>query len=58
VLPVAHIEAKAHRTLTLREDSSVYDRQLLYHQITADLIRALDAELDKNIRQYFANYLM
>jgi len=58
ILPVAHAEASAHQTLTLREDATLADRKALYHEMTANLIRAISLELDKNIRQYFSRYLL
>jgi hypothetical protein len=58
LLPVANVHVTAQRTQTLREDATAEDRKALYRQMTADLMNDLTAELDKNIRQYFANYLM
>lgn len=56
-LPIARVHASANNSHTIREDATLADRNALYHQITLDLIHSLEGELDKNIRQYFANYL-
>jgi hypothetical protein len=57
-LPVAHIEVSAFQSHTLREDATLVDRQALYHQMNVELMGQLNAELDKNIRQYFVHYLV
>ncbi len=58
ILPVANAHVTAHQTLTLREDANLLDRKALYQQMTFNLMQQIDTELDKNIRQYFANYLL
>jgi len=58
ILPVAHAHVSAHQTLTLREDATLLERKALYRQLTANLMQAIDSELNKNIRQYFSHYLM
>lgn len=58
ILPVARAEAVAHVSHTLREDATLLDRKNMYHQMTVELMQSLQMEMDKNLRLYFANYLM
>jgi hypothetical protein len=58
VLAVAHAEVTVQQRLTLPENTTPIDRQRLYHQMTLDLMKALEAEIDANIRQHLSSYLM
>ncbi len=58
VLPAAHIEASAYEAQTIREDADIPQRKAVYQRITAELIKQVNTQLDNNIRQYFANYVI
>lgn len=58
VLPMAHISAKSESMRTLGEDSTVLDHQNTYFDITEELIKSLELELDRNIERNFKAYLV
>jgi hypothetical protein len=58
ILPVAHVDATVEQSSTIREDASLSDREQLYRDISVRLINALDAQMNRNIRQYFSHYLL
>lgn len=57
-LPIAQTRASVRQSHTLREDAGVFHREALYKQMTTDLMQMLQQELDRNIRQYFSNYML
>ena len=57
-LPVAHLNAKAERSVTLSKNAAPVDRERAYHNITVELMKAIEPEIDSNIRQYLGHYLM
>ena len=50
-------EAQAKNSRTTVESISLNDREKTYYEMTAAAGRAIDAELEKNIRQFLATYL-
>ena len=50
--------ARVMRSRTLREDASINDRERMWFDLTEALMNDLNAELEKNIRQYLSGYLM
>jgi hypothetical protein len=53
----ASAEARAVRSATVAEDVTDNDRQVTWYKLTEGTISALDAELDRQIRQNFAPFL-
>lgn len=51
-------DAKASRSLTVREDATVNDREKAWFNLTEALMKDINAELEKNISQYLGGYLM
>lgn len=58
VLPVASIHAVSHNSRTLAENATLVDRSNTYHEMSVELIRTLEVEMNKNIREHFEKYLM
>lgn len=50
-------EARAESSRTASESISLNDRERMYYEMTQAAGQAIDAELEKNIRQYLAAYL-
>lgn len=57
-LPVAHLSTYSQSSLTLAENATLVDHSNAYHQISVDLIKALEPQLDRNIRGHFGKYLL
>jgi hypothetical protein len=53
----ASINVVATRTRTIAENASVAEREKLFHDMLNELMASLNAELEKNIYQYFGNYI-
>ena len=51
----AHVEVT--KTQTIGEDATVADRDRLFDSMCKEMLATMNAELEKNIRQYFAAYL-
>lgn len=51
----AHVEVT--KTQTIGEDATVADRDRLFDRMSKEMLATLNAELEKNISQYFALYL-
>jgi hypothetical protein len=51
----ASIEAVATRSITVAVKASVAERQAIFRRMIADLMESENAELEKNIYQYFGN---
>jgi len=49
--------ARATRSVTVREDSSVNQREQAWFTLTEELLRDMDAELEKNISLYLSEWL-
>jgi len=56
-LSVGFARAKATRSVTVREDSSVNQREQAWFHLTEELVRDIDAELQKNISMYLSRWL-
>lgn len=56
-ISIADTEVNASRFATLSEGATLVERDQLYYDLTKALMEDLNAELDKNINQYFANYI-
>ena len=56
-LSVGFARAKATRSVTVREDSSVNQREQAWFHLTEELVRDIDAELEKNISMYLSRWL-
>jgi hypothetical protein len=56
-LSEAQAEASATKSLTVAEDATVLDREKALVSISSELVRMIDRELEKQIPQYFSNYL-
>jgi hypothetical protein len=54
---VGEVTAEAERSRTVPEDASVNDRQAMWFDLTDNLMRDLDATLEKNIGAYLKSYL-
>ena len=53
----AFASAIAERSRTVAEDISLYDRELVFFEMTKSMMDDLNAELEKNIRQFFARFV-
>lgn len=58
ILPVATVDAMSRSMRTLGEDASLEDHKNTYHDISTELIKSLEPELDKNISDNFGKYLL
>jgi hypothetical protein len=56
-LSVGFARAKVTRSVTVREDSSVNQREQAWFHLTEELVRDIDAELQKNISMYLSRWL-
>ncbi len=57
-LPVASIHVKSKSTRTLGENATLVERNNTCSDISAELIKLLEPELDSNIRSHFTRYLL
>jgi len=57
-LSVANVNAISQSTRTLLENATIVDRENLYHDMSIELMKLLEKELDKNIHANFSNYLL
>lgn len=53
----ASINVVATRTDTAAEDFSLSAREALFERMVRDLMSILNAEIEKNLQQYFSNYI-
>ncbi len=54
---VAFAEARASQARSVREDSSLRDRERIWFEMTESLMAAFDREMERNIRRYLVNWL-
>ena len=54
----AFVRAFANRSQSVPEDITLNERQAVFHELTEGLIGDLNVELEKNIRQHLARYLL
>lgn len=54
---LASTEIRANRFMTLAENASLQERDAMLYNLTRALTEDLNAEMDKNIQQYFANFV-
>lgn len=54
----AFVRAFASRSQSVPEDITLNERQAVFYELTEGLIGDLNAELEKNIRQHLAKYLL
>ncbi len=57
-MPVATLHTSSKNTRTLREDANIIDHNKLYHEMSVELLRLIEPELERNIREHFYNYLV
>ncbi len=55
--PQGHAQAVAQHSRTVPEGISLNDREQVWFEIAEDLMKDLDAELDKNIRRYLVRFV-
>jgi hypothetical protein len=51
------VGAQANRSITVREDSSINQREQTWFNLTEELVRDINAELEKNILIYLSKWL-
>ncbi len=56
-LSEANINAVATRSQTVAENASVAERERVFNSMMNELMDSVNAELEKNIYQYFGNYI-
>ena len=56
-LSIGFARAQATRSVTVREDSSINQREQVWFRLTEELVRDLDAELEKSILMYLSEWL-
>ncbi len=54
---VAFANAVVTRTKTVAEDISLSDRERIFHEMTEEVMTEVNAELEKNIRQFLVQYI-
>ncbi len=54
---LGHATARAHRSITVREDATVNDREQVWFDLTEALMKDINGELEKNISAYLGNWL-
>ena len=54
----AFVRAFANRSQSVPEDITLNERQAVFYELTEGLIGDLNAELERNIRQHLARYLL
>ncbi len=57
-LPVASLRVSSKNLRTLGENATVIQRKNLYHEMSVELVKLIEPELERNIQQHFSNYLM
>ena len=45
------------RSRSINEKATVFDRERLYHSMVREMMASFDGEANKQLRQYFSNYL-
>lgn len=58
ILPVAQISASSRAMHTLGEKAGLEDHKALYHNMSIELVKVIEPEIEKNIRAHMSNYLM
>jgi hypothetical protein len=53
----ASVIVTANRSIILNEKASVYERDAAFRQMIADMMETLNAELERNMFKYMANYI-
>jgi hypothetical protein len=53
----AHVQAVAQRSRTVPEDITLSERDQLWFELTEDVMKDLDAELERTIRRYLIRYV-
>jgi hypothetical protein len=56
-LSIGFARAKATRSVTVREDASVNQREQVWFRLTEELVRDIDTELETNISMYLSRWL-
>lgn len=56
-MSAASVQAVVTRSITTREDASVAERELALRKLTWQLMEAMNAQLEKNMFQYFGPYI-
>ena len=57
-MPVASLNAAAKNSRTLREDANIIDHNTLYHEMSVELLKLIEPELDRNIHEHFGRFLV
>ncbi len=52
-----HAQAVVNRSRTVPEGITINDRDVVWYQMTGDVMQALDAELEQTIRNYLVRFL-
>ncbi len=53
----ASIDVVATRSVTINEKASLAERSAIFRKMIFDLMESMNAELEKNMYQYFGNYI-
>lgn len=53
----ANVEITANKVIVLNDNATANERQAAYRAMIADLMRGVNAELEKNIYQYMGEYI-
>lgn len=56
-MSAANAHVVATRSITIPENASVHERKAAFRQMIGDMMTPMNAELEKNIQQYFGNYI-
>lgn len=54
----ASIEVTATRSININERTSVHEREVIFRRMVFDLMETMNAALEKNMFQYFGNYII
>ena len=57
-MPVASLHVSSKNSRTLREDANIIDHNNLYHEMSVELLKLIEPELDRNIREHLGRFLV
>lgn len=58
IMPAAEIQIAPTRSQTISENRTLIERNLMYHQLTVDLVDQFNQEMESYVQQYFSDFLL
>lgn len=56
-ISLASVSAKAHRSVTMSENASLNQRNVVFRNLITDMMDSVNAELEMNMYRYMADYI-